>query len=206
MLVTKLLRLTRFNSSKVRLSQSQWVEKVCSLLTFNLPKKSYSRNVRIIILTFLKRRNLLRFLLNKFWITNFFHLYKIQECAWIDLTEVPASQFEININGLVYQTSYQFRISATTSSGRTNWVSLGPVMCVSEVDKPVFKLPRALKKGVKIRCGRKLHLKIPFEAGPNCEIDWKKKEDNQCLSNLESHVKVHTGMFLYLSTNCHIIR
>ena len=77
-------------------------------------------------------------------------------------------------------------------------------MCVSEIDKPAFKLPRALKKGVKIRCGRKLHLKIPFEAGPNCSVDWKKKEDNQFLSNLESHVKVHTGMFLYLSTNCNI--
>ena len=136
----------------------------------------------------------MRFVVNKISEKNLIKP-KIKECAWIDLTEVPPSQTEININGLVYQTSYQFRISATTSSGRTNWVTLGPVTCISEIDKPAFKLPRALKKGVKIRSGRKLHLKVPFEAGPNRVVNWQKKEDNGDLSNLESHVKVHTGTF-----------
>jgi hypothetical protein len=97
----------------------------------------------------------------------------------------------MTINGLVYNSIYHFRISGTTNSGRTNWVTIGPITCLKMVDRPQIKLPKILNRPVKIRVGRKLHLKIPFEAGPRATLKWQKIEKKAEI-DLESHVKIHT--------------
>lgn len=91
-------------------------------------------------------------------------------------------------------------------SGRTNWVAIGPFTCVAEIDRPQIKLPRMLTKPIRIRVGRKLHLKIPFEAGPKATVKWRKQDEMAEEMELESHVKIHTvkdATIMFIS-NCQL--
>ena len=122
------------------------------------------------------------------------------------MTETTPDTFEITINGLVYNSTYHFRISATMPSGRTTWVKLGPISCVAEVEHPQLKLPKSLTKPVKIRVGRKLHLKVPFDGGPKAIVQWRKKDDLDKFDELESHIKIHTvkdATIMFIS-NCQL--
>ena len=59
---------------------------------------------------------------------------------------------------------------------------------------------------MKIRVGRKLHLKIPYEAGPKATVKWHKIDDFDQEVELESHIKIHTvsdATIMFIS-NCQL--